>query len=235
MGNISLILPTYNERDNIEALIHRIFSALGDAEVIVVDDDSPDRTWQAAQALCNRYPQLKVFRRTHERGLRSAIQAGIDQAEGMFVGWMDCDLSMPPEVFLDMARSSATADLVVGSRYIHGGSDERSFLRRFSSRIINGLGHFLLKTRTRDLTSGFILCRHSLLDQIPLRGNYGEYCIALIFTAERAGWSVLEVPYRFDERKIGQSKTFEGLYSFLFLGATYVRMILTLFREKIVK
>ena len=232
MRGISLILPTYNERDNIAPLITRIFSALVEGEVIVVDDDSPDETWRSAQELCRKYPRLKVHRRINERGLRSAIQAGIDAAEGEYVGWMDCDLAMPPELFVDMAQCLHFFDLVVGSRYVVGGSDQRSVLRRYTSIAINILGRRLLGTKTRDLTSGFILSKRSVIQKFPLEGDYGEYCIALIFRTEASGYRVAEVPYRFIERTSGSSKTFDTLTGFFSRGKGYLGMIIRLGFER---
>jgi dolichol-phosphate mannosyltransferase len=232
MPGISLILPTYNERGNIAALIRRIYSALQDVEVIVVDDDSPDRTWEVVQSLCPEHPDLRVHRRLNERGLRSAIEAGIHMATGTCVGWLDCDLSMPPELLVEMAASLQSADLVIGSRYVSDGGDDRPFLRQFSSLAINALGRWLLGTRTLDLTSGFVLCRRQVLEKQSLSGHYGEYCIALIFRCERAGFRVVEIPYRFTDRTQGESKTHESLLGFFSLGSRYVRMILRLFLER---
>jgi dolichol-phosphate mannosyltransferase len=233
MSGVSLILPTYNERGNIEPLIRRIYSALGRVEVIVVDDDSPDGTWQVARELCSTYPGLRVHRRIGERGLRSAIHKGIEISSGTLLGWLDCDLSMPPELFVEMIRCADSSDLVVGSRYVPGGGDDRPFPRRIFSRIICTLGRCLLGTESRDLTSGLILCRRRVLERLPLTGDYGEYCIALIFRAESHGFKVREVPYRFVDRARGESKTYQGLLGFLFLGTRYIGMIGRLFREKI--
>ncbi len=232
MCDISLILPTYNERENIEMLIIRIFSSIPDAEVIIIDDDSPDRTWEAAESLQKKYPMLKVYRRVNQRGLTSAIQTGVDNSIGKSVGWLDCDLSMPPELFKIMYQYLQFAHLVVGSRYIQDGRDERPFRRRVFSRLINSFGQFMLKTKTSDLTSGFILCRRSLIEDIRLNGFYGEYCIDLIFNAERRGFKVIEIPYRFTDRQRGKSKTGENFWDLFILGSRYVAMILNKFKER---
>jgi len=232
MRDISLILPTYNECNNIGSLIHRIFSAMPGAEVIVVDDDSPDETWRFAKELCKRYPSLKVHRRIGERGLRSAIQEGIDMAEGDYVGWLDCDLTMPPELFVDMTHCLPSADLVVGSRYVDGGTDQRSVLRCYTSIAINALGRRLLGTKTLDLTSGFALGNRRVFNKFRLEGDYGEYFIALIFRAEASGYRVIEVPYCFTERTSGSSKTFDSFMGFFSRGIGYVWMILKLCRER---
>ncbi|MBN2688023.1 MAG: polyprenol monophosphomannose synthase [Deltaproteobacteria bacterium] len=233
MDTVSIILPTYNERDTIEPLITRLFNALPDAEVIVVDDDSPDGTWHIAQALQPKHPRLKVHRRLNERGLTTAIQAGIDLSTGDLVGWLDCDLSMPPAVFTRMIPHFETADFVLGSRYVSGGKDDRPFLRRLSSLIICTTGRIFLGTATKDLTSGFILCRRTIVDAFPLKGYYGEYCIELIFRAERHNFTVKEIPYHFTDRAIGESKTFPSMRGFLRLGMRYLTVIARLSFERI--
>ena len=97
--DITVVLPTLNERENIVPLIQRGLAALADydVEMLVVDDDSPDGTWQVASELAEGDPSVRLIRRTEERGLTSAIATGINQAHGAWIGWMDCDLSMPPE------------------------------------------------------------------------------------------------------------------------------------------
>jgi dolichol-phosphate mannosyltransferase len=228
MNRLSFILPTYNEYDNILILIQRLYASFPDAEIIVVDDDSPDLTWQAAQTRQQDYPKLKVFRRIHERGLTSAIRFGINASEGDIIGWMDCDLCMPPEIFKEMIRHMPDSDLVLGSRYVAGGGDDRSRLRRFSSQVINSLGQWALKLKTRDLTSGFILCKRPILERFPLQGLHGEYCIGLIKNAEHGGYNVTEIPYRFTERRLGKSKTNQSIMKFCYYGIQYGAMILRL-------
>ena len=232
MKTISLILPTFNEQSNIEKLIRRIYGVLPDAEVIVVDDDSPDKTWEIAMNLAQEFSHLKVLRRINERGLMTAISAGINMAKGDAIGWLDCDLSMPPETFVTMAKHLDNADVIIGSRYVPGGKDARPFMRKAFSPMINFIGKLLLGTKSIDLTSGFILCRRNILAEFPLTGHYGEYFIALIFRAERAGYNVFEVPYIFTDRIEGKSKTNESFFGFLFLGIRYVKMIITLAKER---
>ena len=124
--DITIVLPTFNERDNIAPLIERGLAALAgyEAEMVVVDDDSPDGTWQVVAALAERDPRVRLIHRTEERGLTSAIAAGLAAARGKWVGWMDCDLSMPPEDLPCLAAAlAAGADIVAGSRYLPGGRD----------------------------------------------------------------------------------------------------------------
>ncbi len=139
--DISIVLPTYNERDNIIPLIERTLTALSDyeLEIVVVDDDSPDGTWQIVAAKGETDPRVRLIHRTDERGLTSAIQRGITEARGDWVGWMDCDLSMPPEDLPKLAAAlEAGADMAIGSRYVPGGADvAHSLIGRAFSRVIN--------------------------------------------------------------------------------------------------
>ena len=98
---ISIIIPTYNEADNIKILINQISSALkgNKYEIIVVDDDSPDKTWEIVKKITRRNSQIKLIHRTQERGLTSALNAGIKASHGSIIGWLDADLSHPPNLF----------------------------------------------------------------------------------------------------------------------------------------
>jgi dolichol-phosphate mannosyltransferase len=230
--DITIVLPTYNERDNIIPLIQRGLKALADyqTEMLVVDDDSPDGTWQAVADLARGDPRVRVIRRTEERGLTSAIAAGIAQARGTWVGWMDCDLSMPPEDLPLLAGALANgADVAVGSRYVPGGRDiGHSWVGLAFSRTINLAAWLVLDSRVKDYTSGFILARRHVFEQIKLHGDYGEYCIDLLYRAIRAGFQVVEVPYACVPRETGESKTATNPLGYITRGWNYVLTILRL-------
>ena len=230
--DITIVLPTFNERDNIVPLIQRGLAALADyqAEMLVVDDDSPDGTWRAVADLARRDSRVRLIRRTEERGLTSAIATGVAEARGRWVGWMDCDLSMPPEDLPRLADAlAAGADVAVGSRYVPGGRDVgHSWVGRVFSRTINLTASLFLDRRIKDYTSGFILARRKVLDRIPLRGDYGEYCIDLLYRAVRAGYRVVEVPYVCVPRRAGESKTATNPLGYVTRGWNYVVTILRL-------
>jgi dolichol-phosphate mannosyltransferase len=230
--DITIVLPTFNERDNIIPLIERGLAALADydTEMLVVDDDSPDGTWQAVAALAERNPRVRLIRRTDERGLTSAIAAGIASARGAWVGWLDCDLSMPPEDLSRLAGAlAAGADVAVGSRYVPGGRDVgHSWVGQAFSRTINLAASLILDWRIKDYTSGFILARRPMFNQIDLRGDYGEYCIDLLYRAARAGFRVQEIPYVCVPREVGDSKTATNPLGYVTRGWNYVVTILRL-------
>jgi dolichol-phosphate mannosyltransferase len=227
---VCTVLPTYNERQNIGPLIERLLLANPQPyRVVVIDDNSPDGTAQIVQELAHAKPQrVTLVSRTDQTGLTSAIQRGIDEAidelGAGIVTWMDCDLSMPPEVVPALvAAVHGGADLAVGSRWIPGGGDvAHGFSARALSQIINWYAGALLGGQIHDYTSGFIAGRAELFRRLRLRGDYGEYCIDLLGRAQRLGLKVVEIPYVCTPRASGASKTGAGLPDYLIKGRKYV-------------
>jgi dolichol-phosphate mannosyltransferase len=231
---ISIVLPTYNEAGNIEPLIDRTRLALnnipGGFEIVVVDDDSPDGTWRLVSNIAAADARVRLIHRTDESGLTSAISRGIRESQGQWVGWMDCDLSMPPEEWPRFAEALAHgADMAVGSRYVPGGGDvAHSFTGRVLSRMINIWAGLVLSWSIKDYTSGFILGRRVIFDQIELRGGYGEYCIDLLYRTRSAGYAIRELPYLCVPRSAGDSKTATNLWGYLSRGIHYLTTVLRL-------
>lgn len=234
---VCTVLPTYNEHANIGPLIEGVLaSAITPHLVLVVDDNSPDGTWQVVEEHMARIntpesTRLALVRRTGEKGLTSAIQRGIDTAISTFgaqvVTWMDCDLSMPPEDVSRLVRAVLDgADVALGSRWIAGGADvAHGRMARTLSWIINQMGVLLIGGQVHDYTSGFIAARAPVLQAIRLRGDYGEYCIDLLGRALQRGDRVVEVPYRCVPRTTGESKTGANLWDYLVKGRKYVAAI----------
>lgn len=222
---VSIVLATFNERENILETIAGIFENLGPStEVIVVDDDSPDGTWKLAQDLDD--PRVKVIRRVGTRGLASAFNRGIMESRGATVGWMDADMCMPPAMLPGMVKLLDEYDVVVGSRYAPGGRDDRVWLRATASRVINGLATFVLGYGIRDYDSGFVVLRRSVFDRVTvIPTGYGAYFMEFLYTCRRKGLSVREVPYRFSDRQKGISKSAPSLWRFFRTGAQYVLRI----------
>lgn len=228
-GLASVVLPTYNERENIGPLIGGILTHVQQPlEVIVVDDDSPDGTWQIVQQMAEHDSRIRLVHRTHVRGLTSALREGIHHARGSVVAWMDCDLSMPPEVLPLLLAETDHVDLAVGSRYVSGGADVgHSLVGRLFSRTINLMASLLLGWEIKDYTSGFMAVRRGVFDQITLQGDYGEYCIDLLARARRLGFTIREVPYQCVPRIRGESKTATSVLGYISRGWNYV---VTVFR-----
>lgn len=218
---VSIVLPTYNEHENIVDAINNIIQQVGDpVEVIVVDDDSPDETYRIASEMEDE--RVKVIRRVSTRGLASAINRGIIETRGEIIGWMDADLSMPSSLLPIMIEKLKDHDIVIGSRYAEGGRDSRSRLRVAASRMINGLATFVLGYGIKDYDSGFIVMKRQVLDRVTLMPTgYGSYFVEFIYACCKKGLKVLEVPYIFNDREKGVSKSAPSFWQFLLAGGAY--------------
>lgn len=211
---LSLIIPTYNEGQNLVPLITALVDILepllpNDYELIVVDDDSPDLTWRQGLALGDRVPQLRVMRRQGERGLSSAVIRGWQVAQGRVLGVIDADLQHPPEVLQELlAAIQAGADLAVASRHVEGGGvSEWSLARRVLSRGAQTLGLLILPGvvgRVSDPMSGFLMVRRQTIAG-PILNPKG-YKILLEVLGRGTIDTITEVGYVFQERQEGSSK-----------------------------
>lgn len=210
----SLIVPTYNESGNIEKvvqLLSRILdeALLNDYELIVVDDNSPDRTWEHAQALMADYPQLRVMRRQQERGLSTAVIRGWQVAQGEILGVIDGDLQHPPQTLLQLLAAMGNgADLAIASRHVDGGGVSTwSATRRFLSRGAQLLGLVILPrvvSRVSDPMSGYFMVRRNAIGDRAL--SPVGYKILIEVLGRGAIGQIVEVGYVFNERETGESK-----------------------------
>jgi dolichol-phosphate mannosyltransferase len=230
MVEVSVVLPTYNEAGNIGLLIEALLSHLPrQSEIVVVDDDSPDLTWQIVEDLNRRDSRIRVIRRIGRRGLTSALQEGIEAADGRYVFWMDCDFSQPPEKIAELLKALAHYDIVVASRYVPGGEEKgHSQLGSFLSKMICRFASWVLSPAIKDYTSGYVGTRKEILQALPLEGDYGEYCIGFLFRAYKRGYRILEIPYTCLPRRSGESKTATDLKGYLKRGRKYILTILKL-------
>lgn len=207
MPLLSLVIPTYNERDAVGPLLGRVLAAADgagiDLEVLVVDDDSPDGTADRARAALGA--RGRVIVRKGERGLASAALAGFREAKGEILGLMDADGSHPPERISDLLAplSEGRADLVIASRYVAGGGVAGWPLpRRAASRAANLLARAV--TPVRDATSGFFFLRRDLLERLD--GPPAGFKIGLELFVRCRDLRIVEVPYLFTDRTAGKSK-----------------------------
>ncbi len=226
MIDVSVVLPTYNERDNICDLVDAICAVLGPAgyrfEVLVVDDSSPDGT---AEVLRRRYRlegdsgalpkcaggSLRLFVRTQDKGLAASIRDGLILAQGQTLVVMDTDFNHDPLMIPQMVDLLRHYDLVIGSRFVmRGGMEDR--LRYRFSQWYNIFIRALFHTQIQDNLSGFFAVRRDRLFALaPLFPNifygYGDYFIRLLLVAWRSDWRILEVPVFYILRRHGASKT----------------------------
>jgi dolichol-phosphate mannosyltransferase len=210
---ISIIIPTYNEKDNIAPLLSRVDKALSgyNYEILIVDDGSKDGTIELASELAFKYP-VKVIVRQDERGLATAVVHGLKSAAGQIIGVMDADLQHPPEVIPDLIKAVQDgADMVVASRYIPGGGCPNWGLsRRVISRVALMISHLLLPStrQVKDPLAGFFMFRRQNVDPEKLRPI--GYKISLEVMLMGRFQHVVEVPYIFEDRSAGQSKLNPG-------------------------
>lgn len=220
----SLVVPTYNERHNVEKLVSRLCDLLDQAlpdcyEVIIVDDNSPDRTWELAEVLTESYPELRVMRRQRERGLSTAVIRGWQAARGEILGVIDGDLQHPPEVLLKLlTHMQQGADLAVASRHVEGGGvSSWSLVRRMLSRGAQLLGLIVLPeviSRVSDPMSGYFMVRRSAIAGCSL--SPVGYKILIEVMGRGQINQIAEVGYVFQEREAGESKvTGQQYYDYL--------------------
>ena len=222
--DLSIILPTYNERENIQPLIESILREVGSdrqIEIIVVDDDSPDGTWKVVEKLGKERPQIRLIRRVKERGLSTALQTGISAARGKVIVWMDCDFSHPPLLIPRLIEGVRCFDVVVASRFVKGGKSEYTFLRTLASLMVSYFARLILNPSVKDYTSGFVACRREVFEKVTLTGHHGEYFIGFIYRCLKAGFRIEEIPYTCVSRRLGESKTAPTLRSLLRQGFSY--------------
>jgi dolichol-phosphate mannosyltransferase len=207
-----VIVPTYNERENIGVLVPRLLAVPG-LRVLIVDDGSPDGTGRIADSLAAELPGVRVLHRAAKEGLGRAYLAGfaVALAEGAeLVLEMDSDFSHDPADLPRLIAAAGAADLVLGSRYVTGGGVVNwGLLRRVVSRGGCAYARLVLGTSVRDLTGGFKCFNRRVLESIELdkvQANGYQFQIELTYRTVRAGFRVAEVPILFRERRFGESK-----------------------------
>lgn len=209
----SIVLPTYNEKDNIVELIQAIQAALQpdglDFEVVVVDDNSPDGTAAAVRQQFGGDERVNLLVRTRDRGLASALRHGLEHANGQILVFMDTDFNHDPIIIPQMIKFLEYYDIIIGSRFVMAGGMEDRF-RQFSSLVYNYGIRLLFGTPVHDNLSGFFsIYREKLmtmdLDQIYY--GYGDYFIRLLMVAHKRGYRMLEIPVFYRLRMHGHSKT----------------------------
>lgn len=209
-----VVIPTYNEREMVTAVVEAVLGLPGGWRLLVVDDSSPDGTGELADHLARREPRVTVLHRERKEGLGPAYLAGFREAlkrpDVHFIHEMDADLSHDPADLPRLLAAAAEAELVIGSRYAPGGRIEGWNLRRaLLSRWGNGYVRLVLGVPVRDLTAGFRCWRRTALEAIDLSAvetrGYG-FQIEMTVRALGAGCRVAEVPVCFTERRAGKSK-----------------------------
>jgi dolichol-phosphate mannosyltransferase len=212
-GRVVIVMPTYNERQNLEIIVGRIREAVPDTDLLVVDDNSPDGTGDLADKLAERDPHVRVMHRMEKAGLGRAYVAGftwaLESGYDLIVE-MDADGSHRPEDLPRLLATSGQADAVVGSRYVPGGTVVNwPKSREFLSKGANIYNRIMLGVRVKDATGGFRVYRAATLRKIDLNGiESAGYCFQIDMTLRvlQGGMQIKEVPITFVERERGASK-----------------------------
>ncbi len=210
---VLVVLPTYNEILNIESMLRTLRDTVPQCEILVVDDASPDGTGQRAEALASEVGQVHVLHRLKKDGLGGAYRAGFAWAIERGYEYcveMDCDFSHRPEDLPLLLEASKNVDVVIGSRYVRGGSIPKWTLRRrLLSRGGNQYASLMLGLGVADSTAGFRVYATSALKRMEYStvsaDGYG-FQIEMTYRARRAGCSIVEVPIAFSDRVLGESK-----------------------------
>ncbi|MBI2061476.1 MAG: DegT/DnrJ/EryC1/StrS family aminotransferase [Nitrospirae bacterium] len=207
---LSVILPTFNEAENIAPLIRAILDASGaGVEVIVVDDSSPDGTADVVRREFGADGRVRLIIRETDRGLAKSIRRGLEEARGHHLLVMDTDFNHDPRVIPVMRDLLGYYDLVVGSRFVFGGGMQDGF-RYYCSSLYNLAIRIVLGTRIQDNLCGFFAMRRAWMDRLPLDAiffGYGDYFFRLLHQAVGLGLSMIEIPVFYKLRPAGQSKT----------------------------
>jgi len=212
-ATVLVVVPTYNEKENVSCLAQRILEVLPSADILFIDDNSPDGTGRAVETIRRGSARVRLLTRPRKLGLGTAYLAGFDLGcrEGYdFVVTMDADLSHDPAHLPEMLDAAATHDVVIGSRYIPGGGIRHWGLhRRLLSRVANLYAVLLLGLPVKDCTSGFRVYRTALLRELPLstiKSSGYSFLEEMNYLAHRHQSRMTEVPIIFLDRRGGRSK-----------------------------
>ena len=206
---VSVIIPTYNEVDNVGQLIGEIHGALQgmDYQIVVVDDNSPDGTYFAAKQIAERDSRVLALCRPSKLGLASAVLHGFKASNGNLVVMMDSDLSHRPHDLRNLLSVAGCADIVIGSRYVKGGSIVgMSPYRQLASRTSIWISRKMLGLHVRDTTSGFVVFRREVLDSLAPKAKSTGFKLLLEVLVKHPKAQIKEVPITFFNRRRGKSK-----------------------------
>ena len=223
-NSVSIILSTYNEASVIENTLTKIFETIEGVEVVLVDDNSTDGTLDKVDKFKNF--NIKIFSRK-ERGLASAFLLGLINTTGNKIGWIDSNMGDLIKLFPSMIKELNDNDIVLLSRYIENGNDERSKLRVITSRIINFICRLILSNKIQDYTSSiFIMNRNCLKTVLPISYGHGEFFIEFLYNGLKKNLKIKEIPFVQPPDQEGISKTASSFYNFFRLGINYLIRII---------
>ena len=231
----SIVLSTYNEANYIENTISELEKNIPDLEIVIVDDSSSDGTIDIIKKL-NQNNKYKVVFRKKSRNLASAFVRGLTETTGDNIGWIDTNMAELAARFPEMINQlKSENDLVLLSRFVEGGGDNRVFIRTFCSKYFNIFCRVMFRTPIKDLTSSVFLMKRKILDEVTFLGyGHGEFFLEFLYNVYQKGFKVKEIPYiQKKDEDISNSKSAPNLIKFFYLGFLYIlRVFATLIRRK---
>ena len=222
----TIVLPTYNEAENIVELVRAILKNRPEGweyEVLVLDDNSPDGTFERVQTHFRDERVVSAILRTSDRGLAKSLRAGAEQAQGDWVVFMDSDFTHDPADLPKMLHLAAVFDVVIGSRFCAGGTMEDTW-HYMMSLAYNWFIRVVLRTQVQDNIGGYVAIRKDALRTLPWDAiffGYGDYCFRLLHHAQQRGMTIIEMPVHFRTRQKGASKSHFAWLLLSYTGALF--------------
>ena len=231
----SIILCTYNEANHIENIISELEKHIPDLEIVIVDDSSSDGTIEIIERL-NKNNKYKVIFRKKSRNLASAFVRGLTETTGANIGWIDTNMGELASKFPEMSNElKSDNDLILMSRYVKGGGDNRILVRAFCSKYFNILCRIIFRIPIKDFTSSIFLMKRKILDEVTFLGyGHGDFFLEFLFNVHQKGFKIKEIPYvqKKDDDNTN-SKSSPNLVRFFYLGFLYIlRIFVSLIRRK---
>ena len=230
----SIILCTYNEAKHIEKTITELEKNIKNLELVIVDDLSTDGTVEIIKKL-NQNNKYKVVFRKKSRSLASAFVRGIIETTGEYIGWVDTNMSELAPRFNEMiVELESQNDLIILSRFIKGGGDERILIRSLGSKYFNIFSRILLRIPIKDLTNSVFLMKRKVMDEVTFLGyGHGEFFMEFLYNAHKKGFKIKELPHIQDkDEDLGDSKSAPNLFKFLYYGLMYVLRVFAIILRK---
>ena len=223
----SIILCTYNEANHIENAISELEKYIPNLELVIVDDNSSDGTAEIIKRL-NVSNKFKAIFRKKNRGLASAFVRGLIETTGDYIGWIDTNMGEVAPKFIEMTEElKLDNDLVILSRYISGGGDQRNLIRVLCSKYFNILCRIVLTSSIKDFTSSIFLMKRQIINEVTFLGyGHGEFFIEFLHKVHKKGFKIKEIPYvQKRDQDLTNSKSAPNLVKFFYLGFIYILRI----------
>tara|TARA_Y100001970_G_scaffold207122_1_gene252328 strand:+ start:14079 stop:14792 length:714 start_codon:yes stop_codon:yes gene_type:complete len=231
----SIILCTYNESKYIENTIRKLEKNISNLELVIVDDNSNDGTVEIVKKL-NEQEKYKTIFRKKSRSLASAFTRGIVETTGHYIGWLDTNMDELAPKFNEMIKElEAGNDIVILSRYIPGGGDERVLLRSIGSKYFNFFARTIMRLPIKDLTNSVFLMKRHVMNEVTFLGyGHGEFFLEFLYNAHKKNFSIKEIPHvQKKDKNSEESKSAPNFIKFFYYGLKYIlRVFVAMLRKR---